>query len=301
MTFSTQSRHSLAGVVETDFGTPPASPALTRIRHTGCDLSLSKSTIESDEIRDDRQLGTFLPGQHSVTGDIDFELAYGGFDTLLAAVCYSAWAGDTLKTGTLQTSFSLERAFNDIGQYQLFNGCVLDALSLTIQPESIISGRYTVVGKTMTMGTAPLDASVDPGAAFAPMDSFHGTIKEDGVVSALVAGIDLKIENDAEQSYVLGEEAASTITAGRSRISGEITVYFQDATLINKFLNKNASSLEINMSGEGGSYTILLPNILYTGSEAPVKGDRVVTLTLPFVALYDATTQSNIKITRIAD
>lgn len=300
MTYSTQSRHGLSLISETEFGVIPASPAMTRLRHTGCDLALTKTTIESDEIREDRQISHLMPGQHSVKGDIDFELNYGGFDSLLAAACYSDWSANILKTGTDQSSFTIERAFHDIGQYQHFTGCVMDELTLSLQPQSLVGGRFTVLGKSMAQAGSPLDAPVTAGSTNRPMDSYTGALKEGGSSLALVAGLDLKIENGAEQVFVLGEETANGSIAGRSRISGELTAYFEDATLINKFIDKTASSLEMSVSGEGGNYDILLPNILYTGADAPVRGDKIVTLSLPFVALYDEAEATNIKITRTA-
>ncbi len=298
MTFSTQSRHSVSYAAEATYGTTPPSPDMLALRHTGCDLSLSKSSIESDEIRDDRQISHYLPGQHSVKGDIEFELNYGGVDDLLAAALYSSWSGNTLKTGTDQTSFSIERAFNDISQYQLFSGCTVDELDLSIQPGSLITGRAAMLGKSMAQSASSADASVSASPAHNPMDSFSATLKEGGSRIAVIAGIDLKLENGAEQVFVLGDEMASSALAGRSRISGEITAYFEDASLINKFLNKTPSSLEVTLSGAGGSYQILLPNILYTGAEAPVRGDKAVTLALPFVSLFDEAEATNIKITR---
>lgn len=300
MTYSTQSRHGLSLVPEMAYGVTPVSPAMTRLRHTGCDLALTKTTIESDEIREDRQISHLIPGQHSARGDVEFELNYGGVDDLLAAVCYSDWSANILKTGTDQSSFTFERAFNDIGQYQHFTGCVMDEMTLSLQPQSLVTGRFSVRGKSMTQTDSPLDASIDAGSTNRPMDSYTGALKEGGFSLALVAGLDLKIENGAEQVFVLGEETANGSIAGRSRVSGELTAYFEDAALINKFIDKTNSSLEVSLSGEGGSYDILLPNILYTGADAPVRGDKVVTLSLPFVALYDAPEATNIKITRTA-
>jgi len=300
MTFSTQARHSLAFIPEAGFGEIPLSPTMKRLRHTGCDLTLSKKTLESDEIRDDRQIGHFIHSLQSVSGDIDFEMSFGAYDELLAAALFGNWDGNVLKTGTQQQSFTFERGFNDISQFQVYSGCVVDELNLSVQAESLVSGRFSIIGKQMSQQGVPLDISPSMGAEFAPMDSFKGSIKEGGNVLAHIAGIDLKIENDAKGTFVLGADSTDQIVAGRSRVSGELTAYFEDNSLINKFVNADASSLELDLSGVGGSYTILLPNILYTGAEVPVKGERVVTINLPFVALHDDTDSSNIKITRNA-
>lgn len=300
MTFSVQSRHSLTYVIEENFGDTPVSPSLARLRHTGCEIALAKKTIQSDEIRDDRQMGHVIHSLQSVTGDVDFELSFGSHDDILAAALYGDWNSDVLKSGTIQKSLTFERGFNDISQFQTFTGCVVDELNLSIQPESLVAGRFSVIGKGMETAASPSDASPSELSNTAPIDSFMGTVSEGGSVLAHVAGIDLKIENGAESTFVLGSDKANSIVPGRSRVSGELVAYFENNALIEKFINADESSLEISLSGIGGSYAILIPKILYTGADMPVKGDKVVTITLPFAGLYDESAGTNLKITRTA-
>jgi len=80
MTIATGSRHDMAYIAETTFGTTPATPAFTPIRHTGTTLGLSKDAIESEELREDRQIAHFRHGNKSVSGDINFELSYDSFN-----------------------------------------------------------------------------------------------------------------------------------------------------------------------------------------------------------------------------
>ncbi len=300
MVFSVQSRHRLAYIREAAFGETPTNPSMKELRHSGCDLSLNRKTIESDEIRDDRHMGHFLPGEKSVSGDIEFELSFGGFDDLLAAAFYGNWSGNILQTGTREQSLTVERGFTDIDQYQVFTGCVPDEMRFSIQPGSLISGTVSLKGKTMALSDTPLDTVPDPANDNAPMDSFQGFLREGGNLLAVAAGVDVKVENGTAAVFTLGADTAHQFSAGRSRVSGELTAYFENSALISKFVNGVSSSLEIEMAGEGGRYQLLLPNILYTGAELPVRGDEAVVITLPFAALYDETEQTNIQITRIA-
>ena len=83
MTIATGSRHDMAYVVESVFGTTPTTPTFTPIRHTGTTIGLSKDAIESEELRQDRQIANYRHGNKSVAGDVNIELSYGTFDDLL--------------------------------------------------------------------------------------------------------------------------------------------------------------------------------------------------------------------------
>ena len=85
MTIATGSRHNLAYVAESTFGTTPSTPGFQNLRHTGTTLGLSKDAIESEELRDDRQIAHFRHGNKNVSGDVNIELSYGTFDDFIEA------------------------------------------------------------------------------------------------------------------------------------------------------------------------------------------------------------------------
>ena len=83
------SRHSMRYVAEATYGTTPATPAFKPIRHTSTTLGLSKESLQSEEIRDDRQIADFRHGAYQVGGDMNIELSFASFDDLLAPVLLS--------------------------------------------------------------------------------------------------------------------------------------------------------------------------------------------------------------------
>lgn len=87
MTIATGSRHSMAYIEETVYGTTPATPKFTHIRHTSTSLALTKETIQSEELRSDRQISGFKHGNKQVGGDVSIELSLGSFDDLLELRC----------------------------------------------------------------------------------------------------------------------------------------------------------------------------------------------------------------------
>ena len=301
MTFAMQSLHKMSFVEEQEFGVQPAPANHIGLRHSGCELTLSRQTIESDEINESRQLSGLISGVGKVEGDVDFELSFGAYDTLFEGLLGGAWIVDTLKAGADFKSYTLERVFTDIGEYQQYAGCVFNEMTLNIRPDSIIGGRFSVLGKTMSRSENSVATSLTPATLAAPMDSFQAEINEGGSVIGYVVGVELRLSNNAEEHYVVGADSAEDISLGKNRITGELSAYFQNGALLQKFLSRQKSSLSINLKGEGGEYDIHLPYIQFTGQEMPVKGDSAVIQTLPFTALYDETEATSFKITRTAE
>lgn len=302
MTIATGSRHDMAYVAENTFGTTPTTPTFTPIRHTGTTIGLSKDAIESEELRQDRQIANYRHGNKSVAGDVNIELSYGTFDDLLEATLAGTWATDVLIAGTTRRSFTVERHHTDIGKYLRSTGCSFNALSLSVAPNSMVTGSFSVIGKAFSVASTAISGSTySAETTTAPFDSFTGSITEGGSSIAVVTSIDLSIDNGMEALYVVGSDETLLPSIGKSTVTGSITAYFENATLIDKFIAETASSLSFVLTDlAGNSYTVDLPNIKYNSGNPEVAGPGAITVSLDFVALYDASTGSQIEITRAA-
>lgn len=81
---------TIAKIAESTLGTTPATPELTKIRLTGEDLRNNKETVQSQEIRSDRQISDLVKVHTNPEGGYEFELSYGAFDEELAGAFGSA-------------------------------------------------------------------------------------------------------------------------------------------------------------------------------------------------------------------
>lgn len=299
------SRHSLRMIPEVTYGVTPATPKWTPVRNTGVTLALTKESLQSEEIRDDRQIADFRLGARQVGGDINFELSYGSFDVLLEAALGGTWTSNVLKSGTQRRSFSMERFFGDISSankpFHRFTGVEINTLALAINANAMITGSFSVIGKGMTTDTAIVTgATYDPPTTTAPLDSFTGTLTESGTQIAVVTEIALSLENTLDVRFVVGSKETILPSIGRSNCTGNITAYFEDSRLLDKFLNETNSSLEFTLpDAEGNSYKFTVPRLKYTGGQPDVSGEGPITLNMPFQATLDPTAGTNIQVTRI--
>jgi hypothetical protein len=301
----------MAYIAESTYGVTPATPVFKPIRHTGTTLSLSKNTTQSEEIRNDRQIADFRHGAFQTGGDINIELSYGSFDDILEAVLCGTWATDTpisgtdqLKAGVVRRSFTIERLFADLltaqKPYHRFTGCEFNSLQLQITADAMITGTVSVVGKGMATDTVIITgATYSAASTTSPLDSFTGVLNENGSPIAVITEIQLTLENGLDPRFVVGSKESIRPSIARSNVSGQITAYFENSALIDKFINETESDIDFTMpDGAGNAYKIILPRIKYNGGQPDVSGEGPITLAMPFQALLDATTGTNIIVER---
>lgn len=299
------SRHSLRYVPELEYGVTPATPAFQTLRHTSTTLALSKGTLQSNELRSDRQIADFRHGARQVGGDIGFELSYGTYDALLEALLCGTWEDDVLHAGVERRSFTFERLFGDMATaespFYRFTGVELNTLALTVGANAMVTGTFGTLGMDMTTAQAEIaGATYALPTTTAPLDSFTGELLEKGVPNAVVTEVSLTIDNGLAVRNVVGRKTTIRPSIGRSTITGQVTAFFENSTLVNKFINETESSITFTLpDAAGNSYEFTLPRIKYTGGQPDVSGEGPITLSMPIQALVDAETGTNIIIRRI--
>lgn len=169
------SRHSLAYVLEETHGETPANPQMKLFRHTSCGLVLSRDSFLSEEKRQDRQITDVRTGTNQVGGSIGFEPSLENLDDFLEACLAGTWDDNgVLRCGTEERSFTIERGFTDVGEYTRYKGCFLNRLSLSIQPNAMVTGSFDVIGLDAENAKTPLAAAPMAPKATRQFDSYTG-------------------------------------------------------------------------------------------------------------------------------
>jgi hypothetical protein len=300
MPFAQGSRTQLAYVAESTYGTTPASPAMIAVPFNTHSLDLAKTRIQSAEITPDRMPRIDRHGQRTVSGDIVVEMRPADYDWLLEGALFGSFSSDVLNTGTTVKGFTIEDGALDITQYRAFSGCMVNTMQMSIAPNQMTTATFGIMGKNMTQSSSPLDASLTAASGNEPFDSYSGTISEGGSTIAYVNSIDFTLNNNLNPAFVLGSTTSPQMEFGTSSLEGTMTVYYQDAALITKFLNETESSLSIVLDDRvaGLNYTLLMPRIKINGAAVPVANPQSRLMTIPFVALRDSSTGTQLRVTR---
>lgn len=300
-TFAQGSRSSLSYIVESTFGTTPAGN-FTNLPFSTQSLNLTKDRVAGNDIQADRMPRVDRHGNRQVGGDIVVDLRKGDYDALLESAMLNTWATDVLKVGTTPKYFSLEDYAADIDQARLFTGCTVSSLALSIAPNQMVTSTFTMVGKDMTIGAT--EKTQDAASGNAPFDAYSGSVAIGNVgassASGVVTGIDFTLNNSFAPTFVVGDDSAPALEVGRAEIEGTLTAYFEDAALITRFLNETETELSVSVDDPTGSneYTFLFPRVKINSADVGVDGPNSRTISMSFVALYDSTEDTNLKITR---
>lgn len=306
MAFAQGSRSGLSYLKETTFGVTPAGNFQSLAYNTHS-LNLTKDRVQGNEIQPDRMLRVDRHGNRRVGGDVAVDLRAGDFDELLEGAMFNTWDNspvgpDILKPGVTPPSFSFEDSANDIGQYRVFTGCTVSSLAVSIAPNQMVTSTFTMVGKDMSIsGTGKTN---DPTSSNQPFDAYSGDLAIGNVgsptVQAIVTGIDFTIDNTVNPTFVVGDDSTPQLEFGMASVEGTITAYFQDADLIDRFLNETESEMSVSVNDPSGAnlYTFGFPRIKINSADVPVDGTTSRVITMSFVAIYDATMECNFYIER---
>lgn len=311
---ATGSSAKFSYVVESTAGTTPANPAFNEFSINDFSLQMTKDTFTDPSIQSDRQTHFFKHGNKKIGGNVAVTLLGVGasptgntlFDPWLESVFNSAWVSNVLKIGNTVKNFTVEKILStpdNIKHYFRYKGVQATSLSLEVALNAPVKATFGFMGLSEdAVATTALTGATYVAQPSAPQPLVHinanNFFKEGGTVSSLMTAFSFTMNNESDANFALGSATAQSITSSTAKITGSCTYYFSDAAMYNKFVNETSSSLEVKLSDGTRSYTFLFPNVVYGAANNVVNNENVIVLTMPWTAVYDATTGTTLQITR---
>lgn len=305
MAFAQGSRSQLAVGVQSDFTTTATS--FTNLPFTSHSLNLSKERVAGSDIQAHRMPTVDRHGNRSVAGDISADLRHDEFDVLMRAALmsdndfdtgFTAGDGSTTVTnaailGTTPTFLTIEDAVtieSGDSQARLFTGCTVNSMNVSLAPNQMVTAGFGIVGRDMSISASPKTVTASSGNE--PFDSYTGSIKLGnkgslGSALTIITGMDFTLTNNFAPTLVIGESIPSDLEFGTASLEGTVSCYFEDATMINRFLNETESSLEVQVGDGTNSLTFTLPRIKINSADVGVDGPTSRIISMSFVALRD--------------
>ncbi len=242
-------------------------------------------------------------GPHLITALTALKMTVAGSNLVNeAAGPNRAIIGKMARNGTKKRSYSMEEEFPGIPAFIAYSGMRVATWVLTVTAKALITGSFSFMGKKGTPGGATAVVSGNVAAnTNTPVNGATnvGNIMEAGV--ALATGlrqIVLNVANNLRNIDQIGSLTPVEINAGFCDVTGSVEAYFETLALYNKFYNHTSTSLHWRVTDvDGNMMMITLPKVQFSEGDPTVGGvNQDVVIPLPFVAIYDPTTDCSIQV-----
>lgn len=303
MAIASTSRSRVAYIAETVFGTTPATPTFKEFRRTTGNLRTKKTTVQSDQITLNRNVrDEYMVGQ-DVEGSYDFEFSADTLDDILAGALRGTWATNVLVNGVTEPSFTFEETIDLSGSYAYhrFPGCRIDTMALNFASRKAIAGSINIKGQQQTLATAIISGATYTAATTTPVETAVNVASLTVAgASAKVRSLSLNIANNLRGRETVGGLYVDSFGMGMCDVTGTIEAYFESNTLYQSVLDHGGGAVSLTAGGTANKkYTFLLPAVKFLDGAVKLGGKNDdVMVSIPFRAIYDATTAGSIKITR---
>ena len=212
--------------------------------------------------------------------------------------------GDRLVIGDTRTTFSILTHFEDAdsgaGEYHITRGVEISAFAFDVSVNAMVTGTLSTIGRTYSP-----DVPLPSGSTFLaptktePFASVDGRIIENDVTLAFTTSISMTMDNAASAQFEIGSNDTSFIERGRANSTLSLSTFFEDSTLLTKFINETETSVVVILEGTDGAMAFIYPRVIYTSGAPDVAGEGSITQSLDAQALAGTAQESSIQIHRL--
>lgn len=195
-------------------------------------------------------------------------------------------------TGHIDRSYTIEEWHADISLSRLYTGCKVATMGFRLPATGMSTIEMAFMGQNMALAgsayfSSPTATSVSGITAAVNGALFSGTTK-----LALCTGMDINIDGGMSVGQVIGSNITPDVFEGRVRVSGQVTLYLEDDTYLDAFLNESELSLAaalLETSAVDSNFQgIYLPRVKF-GAASVDDGEKGLIVTAPFTALRRGT------------
>lgn len=179
-----------------------------------------------------------------------------------AAVTVSA---SRLSNGTTQRSATIERAFQDVTQFFTHRGQTVQSMSLDVSTGGLVTGSFDFIGRdVIRAGTTGLNATIVASGNTNILSATNSVanILEGGALltNTFIQSLQMTYNNNLRGQKAIGVLGNADIGSGSIDLKLNLSIYFANGTIYDKFLNNTASSFSFRLQDTAGNgYVITLP------------------------------------------
>lgn len=206
-------------------------------------------------------------------------------------------------SGHTDDSYTVEEWYADIAQSEVYTGMKVNSMAVQLPATGLTTVDFGFAGKDLTQtGTSQYFTTPTAQNSNGIFAAVNGVMLVGGVAVALVTSADFTVERATENATAVGSNSVADIFTGRIRVTGNMSVYFQDATFRSYFNDETPVSLVLTLTTDNTAtanfVAFTLPKVKL-GSFTKDDGELGIVASTSFQALLNDVTTAGLPATTI--
>lgn len=206
-------------------------------------------------------------------------------------------------SGHTDDSYTIEEWYSDIAQSEVYTGMKVGSMAVQLPATGLTTVDFSFMGKDLTQkGTTQYYTTPATQGSDGIFAAVNGVVLVNGAPVALITSADFTVERGMENATAVGSNSVAEIFSGRIRVSGNMSVYFQDATFRGYFDSETPVSIVLALTEDntaGADFlTFVLPKVKIN-SFTKADAELGIVAQASFQALLNDVTTAGLEATTI--
>lgn len=194
-------------------------------------------------------------------------------------------------SGHTDKSWALEEWQSDISQSEVFTGIKFTQASISLPPTGMATISLPVAGKDLGQkGGVRYFTSPTALSSTGVVAAVNGVLRINDTTQVSVTGLNFDINANFTGDPVVGQNVVPNQFAGRVRVSGQFTAYFEDGALRDAFIDESQIGIFVAMTtgnGAADDFISFAISRVKLGSADKADGEGGVVRTYSFTGLLN--------------
>ena len=197
-------------------------------------------------------------------------------------------------SGHTEDWFAVEHNYSDVDLSEVFYDLKVNSMAVKLPATGISTIDFGLMGlnySNKASGDSPYFTAVLAAATGGVLAAVNGALYVQGTKVALLTGLDFDVAANLSSEPVVGSNVKPDIFDGRVAVKGNMTVFFEDATFRDYFLNETEVSINCvftDSNDPDADFLAFTLPCVKVGGASKDDGEKGLVQTMPFVALFNA-------------
>jgi Phage tail tube protein len=195
-------------------------------------------------------------------------------------------------TGQVRRKVAVEVYNSDVDIARLYTECRVGGFTINMPATGMTTAEFSFTGRDMEIyetTAAPFFTAPAAVTTTNLLAAVNGVLRVNGTTVAVVTAMNIQNAITLTGEPVVGSNIVPEIFGGRNVITGQMTAFFQDSTLLNYFRNETEIDLlaYLTTASAPGSPAIsfYLPRVKLGGADVATTGEQGQMISMPYQAL----------------